>query len=266
MDALQVILLALVQGLTEFLPISSSAHLILLPYFADWPDQGLTFDVAVHLGTLLAVVLYFRRQLSQMILDWFQSLKMGRSVGESRLVWLIAAATVPVGIAGLILELLNPDGLRSPLLIAAATLGFGLLLWWADAVGGQRREEGEIGVRDAIFIGVAQALALIPGTSRSGITITAGRALGLSRPAAARFSFLLSIPVIALAGGAKLHGALGSAEPVAWGALLLGTLVAFLSAYLCIHYFLKIIARISLLPFVIYRLLLGGVILIFALT
>ncbi len=264
MEIWQVIVLALVQGLTEFLPISSSAHLILLPYFADWPDQGLTFDVAVHVGTLLAVVLYFRRELSRMLLDWVQSLGAGRAVGESNMVWLIVAATVPAGMAGLSLELLVPGGLRSTLLIAVATVGFGLLLWWADASGGQLRDERGIGMKDAILIGMAQALALIPGTSRSGITITAGRALGLSRSAAARFSFLLSIPVIVLAGGAKLYGALGAAEPTQWGALLLGTLIAFLSAYACIHYFLKLVARISLLPFVIYRLLLGAVILILA--
>ncbi len=265
MDILQVIVLALVQGLTEFLPVSSSAHLILLPYFADWPDQGLTFDVAVHVGTLLAVVIYFRRELSNMVLDWLRSLKQGHAVGDSKMVWLIVAATIPAGIAGLILELVVPGGLRSPLLIAGATVGFGLLLWWADAAGGQLRDERGIGIKDAIIIGFAQALALIPGTSRSGVTITAGRALGLSRSAAARFSFLLSIPVIALAGGAKLYGALAAGESTEWGALLLGTLLAFSSAYACIHYFLKIIARISLLPFVIYRLALGGVILIVAL-
>jgi undecaprenyl-diphosphatase len=261
MDLWQIIVLALVQGLTEFLPVSSAAHLILLPYFADWPDQGLTFDVAVHVGTLSAVVVYFRRELSGMFLDWFRSLSAGRSVGDSKMVWLILAATVPAGIAGLLLELLVPGGLRSPRLIAVATVGFGLLLWWADAAGGELKDERRIGFREAMLIGLAQALALIPGTSRSGITITAGRALGFSRRAAARFSFLLSIPVIVLAGGAKLYGALGAAEATDWGALLLGTSLAFISAYTCIHYFLKIIARVSLLPFVIYRLALGGVIL-----
>lgn len=265
MEIWQVIVLALVQGLTEFLPVSSSAHLILLPYFADWPDQGLTFDVAVHVGTLLAVVIYFRRELSSMVSDWLSSLSHGHTVGESKMVWLIVAATVPAGIAGLTLELLLPGGLRSPLLIAGTTVGFGLLLWWADAVGGQQRDERGIEVRDALIIGVAQALALIPGTSRSGVTLTAGRALGLSRPAAARFSFLLSIPVIALAGGAKLYGALGAEGATEWGPLLLGALLAFGSAYACIHYFLKIITRISLLPFVVYRLALGAVILIVAL-
>ncbi len=260
MDPIHVAALALLQGLTEFLPISSSAHLILLPYFADWPDQGLAFDVAVHVGTLAAVVVYFRRELLRMISDFVQSLESRRPVGESRMVWFIAVATVPVGIAGLGLELLVPQGLRSPLLIAAATVGFALLLWWADWAGPQARSEQEIKLRDALIIGCAQALALIPGTSRSGVTITAGRAMGLSRPAAARFSFLLSIPVIALAGGLKVNDALVAGESSQWGAILFGTLLAFLSAYACIHFFLKLIARTSLLPFVIYRLALGAVI------
>ena len=265
MDIWQVITLAVVQGLTEFLPISSSAHLVLVPYFAQWPDQGLTFDVAVHVGTLSAVLMYFRRELYRMLADWIQSLKVRRMVGESRMVWFIVAATVPAGIVGLILELLVPGGLRSPMLIAATTVGFGLLLWWADAAGVQSRDEHDISLKDALFVGCAQALALIPGTSRSGVTITAGRALGLTRQAAARFSFLLSIPVIALAGGVKFYGAFGTGEATQWGALALGMLLAFASAYLCIHYFLKIIARISLLPFVIYRLVLGGVIFLLAL-
>lgn len=264
MEPWQVIILALLQGLTEFLPVSSSAHLILLPYFADWPDQGLTFDVAVHVGTLFAVVIYFRRELARMTLDWRLSLSVRKPVGESRMVWLIVAATIPAAIAGLILELILPQGLRSPMLIAAATIGFGLLLWWADATGDQSRDERGIGLRDALVVGCAQALALIPGTSRSGITITAGRALGLTRTAAARFSFLLSIPIIALAGGVELLGALRAGEATQWDALLLGALVAFASAYACIHYFLKIITRISLLPFVIYRLALGVIILALA--
>lgn len=265
METWQVIALALLQGLTEFLPVSSAAHLILLPYFAHWPDQGGTFDVAVHVGTLSAVVVYFRRELREMLLDWIESLRQRKSVGQSRMVWFIVAATIPAGIAGLVLELLVPQGLRSPMLIGVATIGFGLLLWWADGVGGQLRHERGIGIRDAIIIGCAQALALIPGTSRSGVTITAGLALGLTRSAAARFSFLLSIPVIALAGGLKLYSALGAGEATQWDALWLGTLVSFASAYACIHFFLKIIARISLLPFVIYRLLLGTVILLVAL-
>lgn len=265
MDFWQVMTLALIQGLTEFLPVSSSAHLILVPYFAEWPDQGLTFDVAVHVGTLGAVLIYFRRELAGMATDWWRSLAARRPVGQSRMLWLIIGATVPVGVAGLAMEIAVPDGLRSPMLIAAATIGFGLLLWWADATGSQKRDQNSIAWRDAFLIGLAQALALIPGTSRSGITITAGLLLGLDRSSAARFSFLLSIPVIALAGGLKLYSAVGEASAAEWNDLLVGAGASFLSAYLCIHFFLKLIARMSMLPFIAYRLLLGVVVIAVAL-
>lgn len=260
MDVIQVVSLALLQGITEFLPISSSAHLILLPYFADWPDQGPTFDVAVHVGTLAAVVVYFRRELATMLEDWRESLRVRARVGESRMVWFIVGATVPAGIAGLCLELIDPAWPRSPGVIAAATVGFGLLLWWADSAGSKTRSDGELAWKDVIIVGLAQALALIPGTSRSGVTITAGLALGLTRTAAARFSFLLAIPVIALAGAAKLYAAVQSEAITPWGSLALGSALAFVSAYLCIRFFLALIARMGLLPFVIYRLLLGAVI------
>lgn len=264
MELWHVAVLALVQGLTEFLPVSSSAHLILLPYFAHWPDQGLTFDVAVHVGTLTAVVCYFRRDLQTMASDWLASLRGGSAVGESRMIWFVLAGTVPVAIAGGGVELVAPGGLRSPLVIAAATAGFGLLLWWADAAGGEARSDRDIGWRDVLVIGAVQALALIPGASRSGVTIMAGRALGLNRTAAARFSFLLSIPVIFLAGTLKSIEAIAGGAQADWGAIAFGTLLAFVSAYACIHYFLRLIARISLLPFVIYRLALGGLLLAMA--
>lgn len=261
MEAWHVIVLALVQGLTEFLPVSSSAHLILLPYLAHWPDQGLIFDVAVHVGTLIAVVCYFRGDLTRMTSDWLASLRLGGPVGESRMVWFVLAGTIPVAAGGAGVELIIPGGLRSPLVIATSTVGFGLLLWWADAAGRQVRDDRGIGWRDAVLIGGAQALALIPGASRSGVTIMAGRALGLNRTAAARFSFLLSIPVIFLAGCLKLTQAAAAGAQTEWGTIALGALIAFLSAYACIHFFLRLVTRISLLPFVIYRLVLGGVLL-----
>lgn len=265
MDSWHAVALALVQGLTEFLPVSSSAHLILLPFIARWPDQGLSFDVVVHVGTLAAVVAYFRRDLGKMLADWLESLRVRRAVGDSRMVWLIVAATIPVGLAGLLVEFLFPQGLRSPLVIASTTMGFGLLMWWADTAGGQARDEHGIAWRDALIIGCAQALAVIPGTSRSGVTITAGRALGLSRQAAARFSFLLSIPVIILAGSLKAYEALVAASATQWAPLAIGLVVAFLSAYLCIDVFLKLMARMSLLPFVVYRLVLGVVLFVLVL-
>jgi len=259
----QVVVLAVLQGLTEFLPISSSAHLIVLPLLVDWPDQGLAFDVAVHVGTLLAVLLYFRRDLTRMVRDWLQSLAAGRRVGDSLMVWYLALGTVPVGLGGLVVSAVGGESLRSGAVVAGATLFFGLLLWWSDRYGRRERDGEAIGWRDVAIIGAAQALALIPGTSRSGITITAGLALGLTREAAARFSFLLSIPVIILAGGLETVQAASSETPVAWGAMVVGALIAFACAYATIHLFLTLVERIGLLPFVIYRLVLGAVLLIF---
>jgi undecaprenyl-diphosphatase len=254
MDWIQAVVLASLQGITEFLPISSSAHLILLPSLVGWPDQGLAFDVAVHVGTLAAVVSYFWHELVQMTRDWLGSLRLGQRVGDSRLVWGVLFGTIPVAVAGWLLNFYGPNVLRSPLVVAVATVAFALLLWWADWQGRQRRDEHSLGWRDVIIIGLAQALALIPGTSRSGITITAAMALGLTWAGAARFSFLLAIPVIGLAGGLKGVEAWTTRATVDWSALVMGTLIAGVCAYLCIHYFLQLLQRIGLFPFVLYRL------------
>ncbi len=261
MDWLQITVLAILQGLTEFLPISSSAHLILTPHLAEWEDQGLAFDVSVHVGTLIAVVWYFRDEVNRMTRDWVRSVATRKLVGESRLAWAVLFGTIPVGLAGLAFKGVIETELRSPLVIAATTIVFGLALWWADVQGRRVRDEHTVGWRDVLIIGVAQAIALIPGTSRSGITITAGLALGLTRTAAARFSFLLSIPVILLAGGLSVKDLIEAGEPTAWGTLLTGTVLAGISAYLCIHFFLKLLDRIGMLPFVIYRLALGAILL-----
>ncbi|HSH28573.1 MAG TPA: undecaprenyl-diphosphate phosphatase [Thiohalobacter sp.] len=258
MDLTQILALALLQGLTEFLPISSSAHLILLPVLLGWADQGLAFDVAVHVGTLLAVVAYFRVELRRMLGDWLASLVGGGQTADSRLAWAVGFGTIPVGLAGLLFADAIELHLRSPLVIATTTVLFGLLLWWSDRSGARRRDEYSLNWRDVLVIGCAQALALIPGTSRSGITMTAALMLGLSREGAARFSFLLSIPVILLAGGFETHELFQQAGPVDWQALGVGTVVSAVSAYLCIHFFLKLVARIGLAPFVLYRLLLGA--------
>lgn len=262
MDLLQIIVLALLQGLTEFLPISSSAHLILVPLATGWPDQGLAFDVAVHLGSLLAVIIYFRHPLRQMSRDWLDSLKGGPVTPDARLGWLALLATIPVGLAGFALEDYVQTELRSPLTIAWATIGFGLVLWWADAAGTRRRNEYGMRWREALLIGLAQVMALIPGASRSGLTLTAGLALGLTPTAAARFSFLLSIPVILLAGGMQVFELVQSRETVHWRALAAAVVLSGLSAFACIHLFLKALERIGVLPFVIYRLLLGVVLLV----
>lgn len=256
MTLLQAALLALVQGVTEFLPISSSAHLILAPALLGWDDQGLAFDVAVHVGTLIAVVGYFWRDLlgiASGTLRWAGG--QGAST-ESRLGLAVVLGTIPAGLAGLLLGGVIETNLRSPLVIAATTLLFGLALWWADTRRGGRALDA-IRLSDVLWIGLAQAIALIPGTSRSGITMTAALALGLTREAAARFSFLLSIPVIVLAGGLESLKLLESTVPVDWAAIVAGVVVSAVAAYACIALFLGAISRMGFMPFVIYRLALG---------
>jgi undecaprenyl-diphosphatase len=262
MDLLQIFVLAVVQGLTEFLPISSSAHLILVPKLTGWPDQGLAFDVAVHVGTLSAVVLYFREEILHMFKAWTGSLS-GRGLNaDARLAWAVLLGTIPVGLAGLFFDGIIEKDFRSPKVIAVASIVFGLYLLAADIWGRRQRSEQQITWLDTLMIGVSQAIALIPGTSRSGITMATGLAMGLTRQAAARFSFLLSIPVIVLAGGLEVMKLLESSGPVDWTALLLGSVLSGISAYLCIHFFLKLLDRIGMLPFVIYRVLLGMLLLV----
>ena len=257
MDFLQILILALVQGLTEFLPVSSSAHLILVPVLTGWKDQGLAFDVAVHVGTLAAVVIYFRKEITRMTMSWFASVAGKGFDADAKLAWAVLFGTVPVGLAGLFFKDFIELHLRSPMVLASATLLFALLLWWADAKARGERDEYSLGWRDIVFIGLAQALALIPGTSRSGATMTAGLFLGLSRQAAARFSFLLSIPVIVLAGGLETLDYLEHANINDMQPLMLGALLSGVSAYFCIHYFLKLLEKIGMMPFVIYRILLA---------
>ncbi|MCW8888594.1 MAG: undecaprenyl-diphosphate phosphatase [Gammaproteobacteria bacterium] len=259
MELIQITLLALLQGLTEFLPISSSAHLILFPQFTDWSDQGIAFDVAVHLGTLSAVIIYFRHDLKTILADFIQSLIQRKLVGESRLAWAVGLGTIPVGIAGLLFKDYIEVELRSPQVIAWATVVFALLLWWADRLPQRTRDEHRLTWKDIVVIGIAQAIALIPGTSRSGITMTAGLMMGLTRTAAARFSFLLSIPVIILAGGLNGIELAQQVTPVDWNSLIIGTVISAISAYLCIHFFLKLLERVGMLPFVIYRLFLAAI-------
>ena len=263
MDPTQAIVLALVQGLTEFLPISSSAHLILVPALLGWPDQGLAFDVAVHVGSLAAVVAYLHRDLRELVSGWLRSVFRARPFApESRRGWMVIAATVPVGAAGLLAGEAVELHLRTPIVIAAANLVFALLLLAADRWGSGTRGEKSLGIPGAVLIGCAQALALVPGASRSGVTITAGLALGLTPRAAARFSFLLAVPVIALAGGAKGFELLAAPGAVDWTWFGIGALVAGVSAYACIGAFLALVARIGLWPFAAYRIALGAVLLI----
>ena len=259
MEWLQVLVLAAVQGLTEFLPVSSSAHLVLVPVLTGWPDQGLAFDVAVHVGSLAAVLIYFRGDFLSMLRDGLRGPR--DAGGRARLGWLVVIATVPVGAAGLAVDASLAESLRDPLVIAVATIGFGLALLYAAGAGAKDRGIESIGIRDALVIGCAQALALVPGTSRAGITMTAGLLVGLAPAAAARFSFLLSAPVILIAGAWKTLQLAAGASHADWSALAVGALVAAVCAYACIHVFLRLIARIGFAPFVAYRLVLGTVLL-----
>jgi undecaprenyl-diphosphatase len=262
MEWMQAFWLSLVQGLTEFLPISSSGHLALAPAVFDWKDQGLAFDVAVHVGTLIAVLVYFHRDIVQISRDWVRSLTGGPITVYSRLAWSIAFATIIVGIAGLTLEPIVGTLLRNPLSIATATIGFGVVLGLTDKFGTRQRTLESITWKDVVVISVAQVLALIPGTSRSGVTISAGLAMGLTREASARFSFLMAIPVITLAGIWQGKGLAEQVQPVQWSVLLFAILVSALVAVFCIHFFLRYLQRFSLMPFVIYRMVLGVILLV----
>jgi len=255
MDIIQAISLALLQGLTEFLPVSSSAHLILLPVLAGWGDQGLAFDVAVHVGTLTAVVAFYRKDVAQIIVAWSRSV-IGKGMTEdAKLAWYVVLGTIPVGLVGIALPEVVETVLRSPLVIAGSTIVFAFLLWFAEKQA--KEERTTITLLDAVIIGLFQAIALIPGTSRSGITITAGLMTGLRREHAARFSFLLSIPVIALAGMVKGLELYKSAIPVQWDMISIGVCLSAVMAYLSIGWFLKLLDKIGMMPFVFYRLILG---------
>ena len=263
MDIGHTVILAIVQGLTEFLPISSSAHLILVPLVLQWPDQGLVFDVAVHLGSLLAVLTYFRHEVVAMTIAWSKNIAGEASSDESRLAWWVILGTIPAVIAGLIFKDIIEIELRSPWVIAIATIFFALLLWVADLYKPKIRNEYQLKWSEALTIGCFQVLALIPGTSRSGITMTAGLLLGLSQKAAARFSFLLSIPIIFASGTLQTLDLVQASQAIDWWALLLALVLSALSAGICIRLFLGLIEKIGMLPFVIYRLLLGGVLIAF---
>lgn len=255
MDIIQAVALALLQGLTEFLPVSSSAHLILLPVLLGWEDQGLAFDVAVHVGTLTAVVAYYRKDLIQIVSAWSKSLIGKGATDESRLAWYVILGTIPVGLVGITLPDVIETVLRSPVVIAGATIVFAFLLWYAEKRA--KEERSTVTLMDAIVIGLFQAIALIPGTSRSGITITAGLLTGLKREYAARFSFLLSIPTISLAGMVKGLELFQSTEPVLWNFISIGAILSAVVAYLSISWFLKLLDKVGMMPFVYYRLALG---------
>jgi undecaprenyl-diphosphatase len=261
LTTLQIIILAIVQGLTEFLPISSSGHLVLVPYLFEWTDQGLAFDVAVHFGSLVAVCIFFRKDIASLLAGSLQIVTGNMKTPESRMALAIALATIPAALAGLLFASWIEQNLRDPSVIVYTLAGYGILMALADRFGRRERSMADVGFKEAFIIGCAQALSLVPGTSRSGITITAARILGFERQDAARFSFLLSAPVIFLAAGYKFFELISSGETVAWGQLGLGALVSCVVAYISIEFFMRVVTSIGLAPFAIYRLLLAGAIL-----
>ena len=259
MDIVQAITLAFIQGLTEFLPVSSSAHLVVLPKFLDWHDQGLAFDAILHFATLCAVVLYYRSTLVSIGTDFFSSIASRRMQGDSMLAWGVLLGTIPVGITGLLFNDAIEAHLRSFQVVAYATIFFGILLGLSDWTNKSLDKSRDmIHGMDIFVIGCFQALALIPGTSRSGITITAALFMGLSRGLSIKFAFLLSIPVITLATILKSIDLLQSPNQIDWLILVISFAVAFLTSYLTIVFFIRLVERIGFLPFVVYRILLGA--------
>ena len=261
MSVLQAIVLGLVQGLAEFLPISSSAHLALTPYFLGWTPPGLAFDVALHLGTLFALLWYFRADWVALAQAAMNIVRNGRieTANEKRVLYMVIA-TIPGGIAGLTLNDLAGSTFRTPGLIATTLILMGVLLWVVDRYSPNKRPEQAIGMRDAVLIGLAQMFALVPGVSRSGSTITAGRALGLDRIAAARFSFLMSLPIIGAAVVFKLPEAIQAQDSLT--PLVAGVLSAAVSSWLAITVLLRFVSKNSFGVFAIYRVALGLVVLV----
>ena len=268
MSVFEAIVLGLVQGITEFLPISSTAHLRIVPALAGWEDPGAAFTAVTQLGTMAAVLLYFRADLWRIARAWLRSLRdrSARRDTDARLGWYILLGTIPIGIFGLAFKDQIETGARDLYLIATALIVLGLVLLVAEKVGTRERSIEQLTTRDGVALGFAQALALVPGVSRSGATITAGLFLGLDRPSAARFSFLLSVPAVVLSGLLELSSIASGEEgqQVGAGALALATLLAFVSGYAAIAFLLRYLATHSTVVFVVYRVALG--ILVLALT
>lgn len=264
MEIFQIAILSLVQGISEFLPISSSGHLVLVPWFAGWKDQGLMMDVGVHVGTLGAVMVYLREEIRQMTVGAIRTAK-GRGMNDgTRLLLYICIGTIPVVIAGYVVNEYYANAFRSVMVIGWTTLGFGILLWITDKFGLTLRRIEHLKIFDVIVIGVAQTLALIPGTSRSGITMTAGRLLGMERTDAARFSMTLSIPAIMGAGTLKGLELYQSGDGDLTASILIAAGLSFVAAFGAIFLMMAWLRRATFTPFVIYRVLLGGLLLAYA--
>ena len=259
MTFLHLLALSIVQGLTEFLPVSSSGHLALFPHIFGEADQGILIDVALHIGTLLAIVVYYRRDVFAIARD----VLLWRPTTERRLGLCIAAGTVPAVIVGAVIHHLFPEGIRSVVIIALNLIFFGLLMGWADRKGAQEKKLEDVNLKTAMIVGLAQAVALVPGVSRSGMTMTAARFLGFKRVDAARFSFLLGLPAMAGAGLLSLLEVLESDAPGLMQDASIAIMMSFIAGLAAIHFMMRWLARAGLMPFVVYRVLLGILLLVF---
>lgn len=258
MNTFQAVVLGIVQGLTEFLPISSSGHLRIVPALFGWPDPGAAFTAVTQLGTIAAVIIYFFKDLWKILTTWLRSLtnRELRGTLDAKMGWYILLGTLPISVLGLLFEAQIDTVARDLRLIAATLIVLGIILWLADRRGKQTKDLEALTLRDGLIFGFAQALALIPGVSRSGATITAGLFLGFNRTAAARYSFLLSVPAILASGLFKLSDiSAGDGPPLS--ATLVATLLAFVSGYASIAWLLRFVSRNSYAPFVVYRIGLG---------
>jgi undecaprenyl-diphosphatase len=262
MSWFEAVVLGIVQGLTEFLPISSSAHLRIVGEAFGWDDPGAAFTAITQIGTELAVLLYFRHDIARIVSAWVRSLgRRGKPLdSDARMGWLIIVGSIPIVVLGLLFQDQIETSLRDLRIVATALIVFSLVLYWADRVGAKKRELDELTVRDGVLYGLAQAMALVPGVSRSGGTITAGLLLGYTRAAAARYSFLLAVPAVLGSGFFQAYEALtGDVEgaDVAWGPTILATVLAFGVGLSVIAWLLRYLNRGSFTPFVVYRIVLG---------
>ena len=257
MDIFQAFFLAFVQGITEFLPVSSSGHLILTSHLLGWADQGLAFDVSVHMGSLVAVIVFFRKDLTSLTISWLASIFKRQVNGDAILAWQLFVATIPASVIAWVFSDFIEMHFRSLSVVASATVFFALLLGLADISRNKVAPLESLGWRDSLLVGCAQICALVPGASRSGVTMAAALALGYSRDASARFSFLMAVPIIFLSGIYKSTQSFWEETPLL--PILIGVIVSAISAYFCIGVFLLFIQRIGMIPFVIYRFVLGSV-------
>lgn len=265
MTLFQLLLVAIIQGLTEFLPISSSGHLILLPTLTGGPDQGPAIDVAVHVGTLLAVVIYFRAEVLEATIGLGRLARGKVDTNGARTALLLIIATIPVLVAGLLFKVLGiEEALRSVAVIGWTMLIFGIVLYWADKTGQEKLRTNDWNLRDAIWMGLAQTIALIPGTSRSGITITAARKLGYDRTSAATLSMLMSIPTILASGALLSLDVIGQADWQLAQDASIAAAFAFVAALVALTLMMRLLRSVSFTPYVIYRVILGIILLIYA--